>query len=118
MYKYTKWKACEWEVAMERYKLFGHDNRLITNQVNYEIFLLFIFRFLYFLTACLKNLIKSYFIYTMFQHSTMKNCEQFSVSACVIEDDTSSIVLNYRNLNLIMAETNKFISKLRLINLR
>ena len=52
----------------------------------------------------------------MCQHSTVKKCEQFSVSACVIEDNTSSIVFNYRNLNLIMAETNKFISKIRPIN--
>jgi len=41
----------------------------------------------------------------MGQHSTMKNSEQFNVSACVIEDNTSNIILNYRNLNLIMAET-------------
>jgi hypothetical protein len=75
----------------------------------------------------------------MCQHSTVKNWEQFSVSgcviedstssivsacviedstssivsACVIEDSTSSIVLNYRSLNLLMAETNKFSSKIR-----
>jgi len=46
----------------------------------------------------------------------MKNYEKFSVTACVIEDNTSSIALSYRNLNLIMAETNKFISKIRSIN--
>jgi hypothetical protein len=47
----------------------------------------------------------------------MNNYEKFSITACVIEDSTSSIALNYRNLNLIMAETNKFISKIRSINL-
>jgi len=46
----------------------------------------------------------------------MKNSEQFSVSACVIEGITSSTVLNYRNLNLITAETNAFISNLRPVN--
>lgn len=40
----------------------------------------------------------------------MKNCEQFSVSACVTEDNTSSTVFSYKNLNLIMTEANKFIS--------
>lgn len=39
----------------------------------------------------------------------MKNCEQFSVSACVIEDISSNIILNYKDLNLITAETNIFI---------